>query len=110
MGSVPRVSDLDRALDVLLDAQLAPIVDMVARRVGTGVDDDAYEVASAEGAVTFRRTGPGPDGSSPVRPKGGEGGGADGAPSESSKDDRWLWVTGHPSGGAHDTVRRSSGP
>ena len=31
---MPGVSDLDRALDVLLDAQLAPIVDMVARRNG----------------------------------------------------------------------------
>jgi hypothetical protein len=49
------VSDLDRALDVLLDPQLAPIVDMVARRV----DDGRYEVASADGAVTFRRTGAG---------------------------------------------------
>src|SRR5215218_7533382 len=69
MGSVPGVSDLDRALDVLLDARLAPIVDMVARRVEGRVQggveggvDDLYEVASAEGAVTFRRTGPGPDG------------------------------------------------
>src|SRR4051794_30219834 len=61
MGSVSGVSDLDRALDVLLDAQLAPIVDMVARRVESSVDD-TYEVASAEGAVAFRRTGPGPDG------------------------------------------------
>ena len=52
------MSDLDRALDVLLDAQLAPIVDMVARHTG----HDRYEVASADGAVTFRRTGPGPDG------------------------------------------------
>jgi hypothetical protein len=52
------VSDLDRALDVLLDARLSPIVDMVARRT----DGDTYEVASTDGSVTFRRTGPGPDG------------------------------------------------
>jgi predicted AlkP superfamily pyrophosphatase or phosphodiesterase len=52
------VGDLDRALDVLLDGQLEPIVDMVARRTG----DDTYEVASAHGTVTFCRTGPGPDG------------------------------------------------
>jgi phosphonoacetate hydrolase len=52
------VNDLDRALDVLLDAQLSPIVDMVARRTG----EDTYEVASADGAVAFRRTGQGPDG------------------------------------------------
>ena len=56
------MSDLDRALDVLLDARLAPIVDMVARRVDTGTGDDTYEVASADGTVTFRRCGPGPDG------------------------------------------------
>jgi hypothetical protein len=64
------VSDLDRALDVLLDPQLAPIVDMVARRTDAGATDPTgdgtyegtYEVASAAGAVTFRRTGPGPDG------------------------------------------------
>src|SRR5258707_1295899 len=61
----PAVGDMDRALDVLLDARLAPIVDMVARRIEGSVEgsvDDTYEVASAEGAVTFRRTGPGPDG------------------------------------------------
>lgn len=52
------MGDLDRALDVLLDARLSPIVDMVARRTGDGT----YEVASAEGAVTFRRISPGPDG------------------------------------------------
>jgi hypothetical protein len=52
------VGDLDRALDVLLDRQLEPIVDMVARRTGDGT----YEVASADGAVGFRRIGPGPDG------------------------------------------------
>ena len=52
------MGDLDRALDVLLDPQLAPIVDMVAQRVAPA----SYQVASAEGSVTFRRTGPGPDG------------------------------------------------
>jgi hypothetical protein len=52
------MSDLDRALDVLLDPALAPIVDMVARRTG----DRTYEVASADGSVAFRRIGPGPDG------------------------------------------------
>jgi glucose/arabinose dehydrogenase len=40
------VSDLDRALDVLLDAQLAPIADMVARRVGTGVDDEVNQLVN----------------------------------------------------------------
>ncbi len=52
------MSDLDRALGVLLDPGLAPIVDMVTRRTGT----DTYEAASADGRVEFRRTGPGPDG------------------------------------------------
>jgi phosphonoacetate hydrolase len=45
------VSSLDAALDVLLDRQLAPIVDMVTRRTGP----DAYEAASADGRVEFRR-------------------------------------------------------
>jgi len=52
------VTDLDRALDVLLDARLSPIVDMVVRRTG----DATYEAASADGRVEFRRTGRGPDG------------------------------------------------
>jgi len=45
------VSDLAHALDVLLDPQLAPIVDMVIRRTGP----DTYEAASADGRVEFRR-------------------------------------------------------
>lgn len=49
-----------RALDVLLDPALDPIVDMVARRLpGNG---DGYEVAAADGRVRFRRAGPGVDG------------------------------------------------
>jgi phosphonoacetate hydrolase len=45
---------IDRALAVLLDAPLAPIVDMVLRAT-----DDGYEALSADGRVTFRRTGAG---------------------------------------------------
>jgi hypothetical protein len=47
----------EQALDVLLDAALEPIVDMVflAR-------DGGYEARSADGWVTFRRSGQGPDG------------------------------------------------
>jgi hypothetical protein len=41
------VIDLDRALGVLLDPGLAPIVDMVVRRTGDGT----YEAASADGRV-----------------------------------------------------------
>jgi arylsulfatase A-like enzyme len=41
----------DRALEVLLSPELDPIVDMVAWSEADG----AYEVASAEGAVRFRR-------------------------------------------------------
>jgi hypothetical protein len=41
----------DRALEVLLGDELEPIVDMVGWTRGAG----AYEVASAEGAVRFRR-------------------------------------------------------
>ena len=41
----------DRALGVLLGGDLEPIVDMVAWSKG----DDAYEVASADGAVRYRR-------------------------------------------------------
>jgi len=41
----------DRALQVLLSRDLEPIVDMV----GWSRADDAYEVASADGAVRFRR-------------------------------------------------------
>ncbi len=48
-----------RALDVLLDPSLEPIVDMVARRVATNADE--YEVAAADGRVRFRRVGPGVD-------------------------------------------------
>lgn len=51
------VQSLERALEVLLDGALEPIVDMVlfAR-------DDAFEARAADGWVRFRRTGPGPDG------------------------------------------------
>jgi predicted AlkP superfamily pyrophosphatase or phosphodiesterase len=41
----------DRAVEVLLGDELAPIVDMVLRRTG----DDRYEAASAQGRVEFRR-------------------------------------------------------
>jgi predicted AlkP superfamily pyrophosphatase or phosphodiesterase len=41
----------DRALEVLLGDELAPIVDMVLRRTG----EDRYEAASAQGRVEFRR-------------------------------------------------------
>jgi hypothetical protein len=47
------VGDLERALGVLLDPGLGPIVDMVVRRTGA----DTYEAASADGRVEFRRTG-----------------------------------------------------
>ncbi|HEY7107639.1 MAG TPA: alkaline phosphatase family protein [Acidimicrobiia bacterium] len=40
-----------RALDVLLDPALAPVVDMVLERR----DDGTYRAQSAEGSVTFRR-------------------------------------------------------
>ena len=40
-----------QALDVLLDGELSPIVDMVLERTG----EHAYRVASAEGRVRFRR-------------------------------------------------------
>jgi phosphonoacetate hydrolase len=46
-----RVHDLDRALDVLLSADLEPIVDMVVRATGEG----RYEASSADGWVSFRR-------------------------------------------------------
>jgi predicted AlkP superfamily pyrophosphatase or phosphodiesterase len=49
------VTDPDRALGVLLDPGLAPIVDMVVRRTGDGT----YEAASADGRVEFRRHGDG---------------------------------------------------
>ena len=41
----------DRALEVLLSSELEPIVDMV----GWSRDGGGYEVASADGAVRFRR-------------------------------------------------------
>lgn len=41
----------DQALDVLLSADLEPIVDMV----GWKTADDSYEVASADGAIRFHR-------------------------------------------------------
>ena len=47
----------ERALAVLLDAALDPIVDMVLL-----ARDGAYEAHSHDGSVRFRRTGPGPDG------------------------------------------------
>lgn len=48
---------IDAALEVLLSAELDPIVDMVLRRC-----DDGYEALAHGGSVRFRRTGPGPDG------------------------------------------------
>ncbi len=50
-------ADADRALEVLLDSQLDPIVDMVLLS-----RNGVYEAATHDGTVTFRRTGPGPDG------------------------------------------------
>jgi hypothetical protein len=49
--------DADRALAVLLDGELEPVVDMVLLS-----RDGAYEALSHDGRVVFRRTGPGPDG------------------------------------------------
>jgi hypothetical protein len=49
--------DADRALGVLLDRDLEPVVDMVLLS-----RDGAYEARSHDGSVIFRRTGPGPDG------------------------------------------------
>ena len=43
----------EKALAVLVDPELSPIVDMVLWRRG----DDEYEAASAEGRVVFRRSG-----------------------------------------------------
>lgn len=53
----PSERERERALEVLLSRYLEPIVDMVAWSRAPG----AYEVASAEGAVRFRRE-PGPAG------------------------------------------------
>ena len=47
------MNEVERALGVLLDPGLEPVVDQVVRRTG----DDTYEAASAEGRVEFRRTG-----------------------------------------------------
>lgn len=47
---------VERALDVLLDSALEPIVDMVLL-----ARDGAYEARSHDGSVMFRRTGGGPD-------------------------------------------------
>jgi hypothetical protein len=54
--SVPadRESDAERALEVLLDGSLDPIVDMVLL-----ARDGAYEAHSHDGSVRFRRTGEG---------------------------------------------------
>jgi predicted AlkP superfamily pyrophosphatase or phosphodiesterase len=41
----------EQALDILLDAELSPIVDMVLQRTA----DDQFEAASADGRVVFRR-------------------------------------------------------
>lgn len=49
--------ETDAALAVLLDPALEPVIDMVLLH-----RDGRYEARSAEGAVTFRRTGPGPSG------------------------------------------------
>lgn len=51
------VGAIDAALEVLLSAELEPIVDMVLRR-----RDGGYEAVAHDGSVQFRRTGPGPDG------------------------------------------------
>ncbi|HYV59488.1 MAG TPA: hypothetical protein VFA62_05405, partial [Acidimicrobiia bacterium] len=49
-----REDDAERALEILLDAALDPIVDMVLL-----ARDDAYEARSHDGWVRFRRTGDG---------------------------------------------------
>jgi hypothetical protein len=51
-----RRADAERALEVLTDSALDPIVDMVLL-----ARDDAYEAVSHDGSVRFRRTGPGFD-------------------------------------------------
>ena len=50
-------ADADRALTVLLDSALEPIVDMVLLS-----RDGTYEALSHDGSTVFRRTGPGRDG------------------------------------------------
>ena len=58
-GAMTQVeTQTEDALEILLSADLEPIVDMVLRRH----DDGTYEALSHDGRVTFRRTGPGPDG------------------------------------------------
>ncbi len=44
-------AEADRALEILLDSSLEPIVDMVLTR-----RDDRYEALAADGSVTFERT------------------------------------------------------
>jgi phosphonoacetate hydrolase len=51
-----RPDQVERALDILLDSALDPIVDMVLL-----ARDGVYEARSHDGAEVFRRTGPGPD-------------------------------------------------
>jgi predicted AlkP superfamily pyrophosphatase or phosphodiesterase len=62
----------EQALGVLLSPELSPIVDMVLRRTS----EHEYEAASADGRVTFRRTGAPPAGS-PFGPGAGFGAGFD---------------------------------
>jgi hypothetical protein len=50
-------ADAEQALEVLLDASLEPVVDMVLLSRG-----DHYEALTHDGRVRFRRTGPGADG------------------------------------------------
>ena len=57
-----RESDAERALEVLLDGSLDPIVDMVLL-----ARDGAYEAHSHDGSVRFRRTGRAATRSSPAR-------------------------------------------
>jgi len=55
MGSSPSAGSSDRAIEVLLDPALDPIVDVVMRRVG----GDTYEALAPDGRVRVRRV---PDG------------------------------------------------
>ena len=62
-------ADADRALGILLDTELEPIVDMVLVSHG-----DHYEARTHDGSVTFRRTGPGTASEGPSYERiGGEG-------------------------------------
>ena len=52
MDEEGRAGAVDAALEVLVSAELEPIVEMVVRRVG----DDEYEARAHDGCSTFRRS------------------------------------------------------